>query len=75
MRYKRLLREADYRLYECWYVIHTRFTRVESFTSILRRDNNLLHINISALIELLRQLNTIDLRTNDPVLCDDIQSF
>ena len=45
-------------------------TRVENYTSILLRDNNLRHINISALLELLPQLITRDLRANDPVLCD-----
>ena len=58
-----------------WSSIPDSQTRIENYTSILLRDNNLRRINISALLELLPQLITVDLRANDPDLCDDIQDF
>ena len=45
---------------------------LDNFTSILLRDNYLKHLNFTSLLKVLPQIVLLDLRDNNPLLCQDI---
>lgn len=47
-------------------------SRLDNYTTILLRDNNLQHIDIFTLFEMLPSVMFIDVRENTPLLCDHI---
>ena len=53
---------------------HAKSTLV-NYTSILLRGNNLRHLNITYLFKVFPQVVLLDLRENNPLLCDDVKRF
>ena len=45
---------------------------LDNYTSILLRDNYLKHLNFTSLFKVLPQIVLLDLRDNNPLLCQDI---
>ena len=48
---------------------------LDNYTSILLRDNYLKHLNFTSLFKVLPQIVLLDLRDNNPLLCQDIARF
>ena len=46
-----------------------------NFTSILLRGNNLRQLNLTSLLKVFPQVVLLDLRGNNPLLCDDVKRF
>ena len=53
---------------------HTTST-LDNYTSISLRDNYLKHLNFTSLFKVLPQIVLLDLRENNPLLCQDIARF
>lgn len=53
---------------------HAKST-LDNYTSILLRDNYLKHLNFTSLFKALPQIVLLDLRDNNPLLCQDIMRF
>ena len=48
---------------------------LDNYTSILLRDNYLKHLNFTSVFKVLPQVVLLDLRDNNPLLCQDITRF
>ena len=53
---------------------HSKSTLV-NYTSILLRGNNLRHLNLTSLFKVFPRVVLLDLRDNNPLLCDDVKRF
>ena len=53
---------------------HSTSTLV-NYSSILLRGNNLRHLNLTSLLKVFPRVVLLDLRDNNPLLCDDVKRF